>query len=65
MTTRREVLRDLLDFTQPLEKMRTELGGFSWDSEEELVQLTPEQALAVLGRAESGGTHAHRRGGLG
>jgi hypothetical protein len=51
---RSEVLADLVHLRGSLEVIGSELRRFPWDSEDELVTMTPEDAVAVLGRAISG-----------
>jgi hypothetical protein len=50
---RREIVEDLVHLRRPPEELRSELKLFPWDSEE-LVVMTPADAIGVLTRATGG-----------
>lgn len=50
MRNRTSVLRCLLNFSEPLHELKTALGGFKWESEEDLIALEPAHLIAALER---------------
>jgi hypothetical protein len=52
--SRRDVLRDLVQVRGDLDELVQELGRFPWDYPDELVWLTPTDAVAVLSRFLAG-----------
>lgn len=51
---RRRVLEQLLALDRPLDEIRAALAAFPWDSEEELVHVTPHQVASLLQRFLAG-----------
>jgi hypothetical protein len=48
--TRLAVLKSLIRLVDPIDELKNDLSHFSWDSEEELVQLTVSDLTSVLKR---------------
>lgn len=50
MRDRAAALKLLLEFSEPLQALKTSLSRFKWDSEEELITLEPAHLIAALER---------------
>ncbi|HEY6527053.1 MAG TPA: hypothetical protein VIZ65_00040 [Cellvibrionaceae bacterium] len=48
MRARKELIKSLLSFAEPIEAIVLELVQYGWDSEIELAELTPEHIKHVL-----------------
>ncbi len=54
MSTRERLLHDLIKLRRPLFEVASELASYSWDSKEELVQLTSADVVGALRKYISG-----------
>ncbi len=54
VSQRLEALRHLIAWDRPVGELKGDLGEFSWDSEQELIQLDKSDALSVLDRVSKG-----------
>jgi len=54
MINRQKILEDLLEYRRTLEEFQCIFVGFSWDAEDELVQLERQHVVAVLKRYIAG-----------
>lgn len=54
MDERIDILKHLLEFTKPIDEIKTKLSVLGWDSKEELVRLMPAHAISVLQQFEVG-----------
>lgn len=54
MVTRKQALINLVSYNEPIHSLVYALKAFGWDSRDELVILTPQHILSVIGRYLSG-----------
>jgi hypothetical protein len=54
MISRAELLSDLLEASRPMDELGRELKALVWDSDDELVVLTPDHLKSVLVRYVGG-----------